>query len=112
VALRRGVERSKEQCPYQRVGDGVEVGVSTQGGLGHGGAQPDHQSGVLRDTQLLIEGLVVDRPGGGGCDESADERCIDGRVEVAVALAQRYANAYGDLDTPAAIYEISGGSAH
>lgn len=30
------------------------------------------------------------------------------RVEVAVALAQRYANAYGDLDTPAAIAEISG----
>jgi hypothetical protein len=30
------------------------------------------------------------------------------RVEVAVALAQRYANAYGDLDTAAAIADISG----
>lgn len=29
------------------------------------------------------------------------------RLEVAVALAQRYANAYGDLDTAAAIAEIS-----
>lgn len=29
------------------------------------------------------------------------------RVEVAVALAQRYANAYGDLETPAAIAEIA-----
>lgn len=31
------------------------------------------------------------------------------RAEVAVALAQRYANAYGDLDTAAAIAEISAG---
>jgi len=29
------------------------------------------------------------------------------RLEVAVALAQRYANAYGDLDTPSAIAEIT-----
>ncbi|WP_396926684.1 phosphotransferase [Mycolicibacterium sp.] len=29
------------------------------------------------------------------------------RLEVAVALAQRYANAYGDLDTPSAIAEIA-----
>ena len=29
------------------------------------------------------------------------------RAEVAVALAQRYANAYGDLDTPSAIAEIA-----
>jgi hypothetical protein len=34
------------------------------------------------------------------------------RVEVAVALAQRYANAYRDLDTPAAIAQITGDSAH
>jgi hypothetical protein len=34
------------------------------------------------------------------------------RVEVAVALAQRYANAYGDLDTPAAISEIYGSWAY
>lgn len=29
------------------------------------------------------------------------------RIEVAVALAQRYANAYGDLDTPSAIHDIT-----
>lgn len=45
------------------------------------------------------------------CTASADGGLWQ-RVDIAVALAQRYANAYGDLDTPAAIEAISGGPSH
>lgn len=42
------------------------------------------------------------------CTASADGGLWQ-RAEVAVALAQRYANAYGDLETPAAIADITRG---